>query len=368
MEKQLQNRNSKLVWIHAASVGEYEQGLPVIRGFKEAHQDISVLLTFFSPSGFKAYSSVGPADVVTYLPLDYPQNVRDFIELVKPDLAVFIKYEFWYNYMNELHLRKIPLVLVSAVFRPDQMFFHFLGKFYLEALKHTSHFFLQDEDSAELLASHGMDQYTVAGDTRMDQMLSIKSTEWRSETVEAFVGESLVVICGSVWPSDWQYLNWLIAKYPDVKFLVAPHEVSDKSLAIYDGDKTVRMSDFSRPGDQVMVVDSVGSLKYMYRYADVAYVGGAFRGAVHNTVEPAVYSLPIVIGGHPNNNKFNEVKALLELGGLQHYVNKKELFDIFEALIRDSKKREEMGKKNLEYVNSLSGATARIMAKLDQYL
>lgn len=368
LKTSLKDRSEKLIWIHAASQGEYQQGLPVIRNLKKLDKNLFVLLTFFSPSGYQAFKESEHVDAVAYLPLDYPRNAIDFLDLVNPQLALFIKYEFWYHYMIELHKRSIPLILVSSVFRSDQMFFHSMGRFYLRALQKTTHFFVQDDQSAKLLKSHGMNQFTVSGDSRLDQMLSIREDDWSDEKTRLFVGSSLVMVCGSVWPSDWQYLKMLIAQFKEVKFIVAPHEITNEGLSLYQIESSALWSSYGGEDASVLIVDEVGSLKYLYRYADITYVGGALRGAVHNTIEPAVYGKPIIIAGHTKNVKFNEVMDLKDAGGLLAFEDENQLFDIFEQLIHDQHKRERLGKLNSEYVKARSGATDKIMTKLRGYL
>ncbi|HCX22881.1 MAG: hypothetical protein CMB80_14160 [Flammeovirgaceae bacterium] len=366
LKDQLENKaEADLIWIHAASQGEYQQGLPIIKELKKTKPDSFLLLSFFSPSGFDAFDQNEHVDAVTFLPLDYPKNVSAFIDLVKPKVAVFVKYEFWYNYMIELYRQKVPLLLISSIFRPDQMFFHSMGKFYLNALKLTDHFFVQDEHSAALLHHHGIDQVTITGDSRLDQMLSIKEEVWTDDRVESFIGESLVIICGSIWPSDWDCLKRVIQQFSDIKVIIAPHEVSQEALTLYGG---VRWSQYADEAGDLLLIDQVGSLKYLYRYADIAYVGGALRGAVHNTIEPAVYNIPIVIAEHTKNSKFNEVMDLKDHGGLVTFEDEDELFRIFEELIQDASKRKEMGQSNLDYVMRNSGATEKVMQKLQEYL
>lgn len=369
LKESLVQRKDKLIWVHAASQGEYQQGLPVIKELKRTHEDVFILVTFFSPSGYQAFEESDFVDAIAYLPLDYTRNVKDFLDITKPQLALFIKYEFWYNYMIALSQRSIPLVLISSVFRSDQMFFHSMGSFYLTALKNTTHFFVQDNRSAQLLKSHGMEQFTIAGDSRLDHMLTIKNSTWSDQKIVQFIDDSITMVCGSVWPSDWKYLKLLINRFKEVKFIIAPHEVSEDSLKFYDEiSSSVTHSGWEGENAQVMIVDSIGTLKFLYRYADVAYVGGALRGAVHNTVEPAVNGIPVIIAEHTKNVKFNEVVDLKNAGGLLTFDDEDQLFDIFEQLIHDRKKRELLGKKNMDYVMSRSGATEKIMAKLSEYL
>jgi len=369
LKKSLVQNTDKLIWVHAASQGEYQQGLPVIKELKRTHEDVFILVTFFSPSGYEAFEESDYVDAIAYLPLDYPRNVKDFLDISEPQLALFIKYEFWYNYMIALNQRSIPLILVSSIFRSDQMFFHSMGGFYLEALKKTTHFFVQDDQSAQLLQRHGIEQYAITGDSRLDQMLTIKNSTWSDQKIVRFIDDSITMVCGSVWSSDWKYLKLLINRFKDVKFIIAPHEVSEDSLKLYNEiSSSVAHSVWEGGNAQVMIIDSLGSLKFLYRYADVAYVGGALRGAVHNTVEPAVYGVPVIIAEHTKNVKFNEVVDLKNAGGLLTFDDDDQLFDIFEQLIHDRKKREQLGKKNMDYVMSRSGATEKIMAKLSEYL
>ncbi|WP_421876254.1 3-deoxy-D-manno-octulosonic acid transferase [Marinoscillum sp.] len=366
---QLEGSEKDIVWVHAASVGEYEQGKPIIEALKRELPHLSILLTFFSPSGYNSYKQSAHVDYVFYLPMDSPSNAKRFLELVNPKIALFIKYEFWYFYMLELARRDIPLLLVSSVFRPNQMFFQRFGTFYLRALQSTSHFLVQDDDSKTLLQSYGIAQVTVSGDTRIDQMLQVREEAWPSEVLASFTKDHLVIVCGSLWPSDWDLIREVISKMPEVRIIIAPHEISEDELQSYEAAGAQRITKFQENDSyQILLVDYIGDLKRMYRYGHFAYVGGAFRGAVHNVIEPAVYGLPIVIGEHANNDKFVEVRELKYLGGIKEAADSQQLFSIFESLVYDQELRKSMSEVCQEYVQQHAGATDKVMKKIKELL
>lgn len=371
IERQLDNTDEPIIWLHAASVGEYEQGKPIVQAIKKEFPNHKILVTFFSPSGYNAYKADGDLDFVFYLPIDSHRNARKFLTVVKPAVAIFVKYEFWYFYLLELARQGIPLLMVSTVFRSNQMFFHRMGRFYLNAIKATHRFFVQDNESMALLNKHGIEQVEVSGDTRLDQMLQISSNSWRSHLLNEFTKESFVVICGSVWPSDWDHLKKIIRKFTDVKFIVAPHEIGEESLKQYAMNGLKKWTD-CQEGElqetQVLLVDYIGDLKRMYCYGDVAYIGGAFRGAVHNVIEPAAYGLPVIIGSHPNNEKFNEVRDLQGLNGLVTFRDATQLLGIFESIIANEEMRREMGDSCKSYVSQHAGATEKVLARLKELI
>ena len=371
IKEKLASIENPVIWMHAASVGEYQQGKPIIQRIKKEFQDHKIVITFFSPSGYNAHKSDSDLDFVFYLPLDSPNNARKFLSLVNPKIAIFVKYEFWYFYLMELSQQGIPLLMVSSVFRSNQMFFHRMGTFYLNAIKTTHYFFVQDEESKRLLTVHGIDQVSVSGDTRLDQMIEVSEQYWQSDLLEAFAKDSLVVVCGSLWPSDWDHLRAIIQEFKTVKFIIAPHEIDEESLKEYSFAGLRKWSECQveeMPDLQVLLVDHIGDLKKMYRYGGLAYVGGAFRGAIHNVIEPAAYGLPIVAGDHPNNEKFIEVRDLSECNGLVSFNDTTQLLGIFERLIANDNLRKEMGDRCRSYVYERAGATNKVLANLREMI
>lgn len=359
--------------MHAASLGEYEQGKPLIDELKRLHPDYQILLTFFSPSGYQNYSGNDAVDFVAYLPADFPSNAQKFIELVDPKLAIFIKYEFWYYYMVELHRRSIPLILVSAIFRKNQMFFHPLGGFYLESLRGVNHFFVQDTESVRLLQSRHITQVSLVGDTRFDRVLEIASTDFNDEKIERFVGNEIIMVLGSVWASDWVHLEPVIQRFRDqMKFIIAPHHVGDEDLKPFLMPEGVVKYSEVAPDDlenrRLLIIDNIGMLASVYRYGHIAYVGGAFHGALHNVLEPAVYGMPVIFGQDDSNSKFVEAAELPDQGGATVFGDFYELVQQVERLLTDSEWRKDMGQKARDFVKERAGATANIMKEIDLLL
>ncbi|MEQ8471929.1 MAG: glycosyltransferase N-terminal domain-containing protein [Marinoscillum sp.] len=373
LQAQLSKWDNPRIWIHAASLGEYEQGKPLISALSQAYPNHQILLTFFSPSGFENYKLNSEVDFVAYLPLDSPKNACEFIQLVNPSLAIFIKYEFWYFYMMELQKASIPLLLVSSIFRKNQMFFHPLGGFYLKALQGATHCFVQDEQSVRLLESHGIAQVTLAGDTRFDRVLELSTSYFNDAAIAKFVDDELVMVLGSVWPSDWQYLEPLVTEFAEkVKFIIAPHHIENENLKPFlEVDDSIKYTE-ARHHDigqmRVLVIDNIGMLSSIYRYAQVAFVGGAFRGALHNVLEPAVYGIPVIFADHPANDKFIEAKELVAHGGGITIGSVGELSSFLQQLISNSKLRESMGNASGKFVKERSGATTKIMKEIDLLL
>ena len=354
------------VWIHAASLGEFEQGRPLIERLRREHPDRKILLTFFSPSGYEVRKNYPMVDAVCYLPFDTPARARRFIEAVKPSVAIFVKYEFWGNYLQQLHKRSIPTYIISAIFRPDQIFFKPWGGTFRKMLRCFDKLYLQDENSRKLLENIGVTNTAVVGDTRFDRVTDIMRTTSEMPEIESFARSgSLCVIAGSSWPLDEDvYLPWF-NRHPEVKLIIAPHEFDDERIKVLSAKITngaARLSTFN--GDntpQALIVDCFGKLAAMYRYCDVAIVGGGFGTGIHNINEAAVYNLPIIFG--PRFDKFKEAVDLTSKGGA-FSIDSRESFDRVMDSMLDKTTRRKAADIAGSYVRSQLGATDAIYADL----
>jgi 3-deoxy-D-manno-octulosonic-acid transferase len=318
----IQENKGPLVWIHCASLGEFEQGRPVIEAHKKEFPDHKVLLTFFSPSGYEVRKNYREADYIFYLPLDKPRTVKRFLDIVDPALVIFIKYEFWYNFSTELNRRNIPLLSVSSIFRSNQIFFHTYGKFFRGILKNYSYFFVQNDASVKLLNSIGLKNCLRAGDTRFDRVHQLINQSNEIPLIKKFKGMDKVMIIGSCWPEDLEVIiPFINDHYYQLKFIVAPHEVSDHQ--IHDLEKALHVKsiryslaqNMTHLDDcQVLIIDNIGMLSKLYRYGEFAFVGGAFGKGLHNILEAACYGVPVFFGDK-NYEKFQEAVDLINRGG-----------------------------------------------------
>ncbi len=362
--------NDKIIWFHAASLGEYEQGLPVIEKVKEKFPQHKILLSFFSPSGYEVRKNNLIADITVYLPLDTKKNVAQFFELVQPEMAFFIKYEFWPNYLNELNNRKTPTYLISGIFRENQIFFKWYGKFYRKALDAFTYFFVQNESSKKLLLKLNKTNVAVSGDTRFDRVVSILEKNNVLDFIEEFKNDTLTVVIGSSWPKDEDLLVAYINKTTEkVKFIITPHNIKEdqilvlqksitKKSVLFSEKSGVNLSDFD-----VFIVDTIGILTKIYSSADIAYVGGGFGNpGVHNILEPATFGNPIIIG--PNFSHFAEATALVNLEGCMSIANLNELTDAFSNLISNEDIRFEKGHICSTFVQMNKGATEIILKQI----
>jgi 3-deoxy-D-manno-octulosonic-acid transferase len=340
------NRKSKIIWMHCASLGEFEQGRSVLEAFRAARPDWKIALTFFSASGFEVRKNWAGADWVGYLPADSPKNARNFQAWLQPDLAVFVKYEFWPNHLFELKKNKVPTVLISAIFREKQPFFHVFGSFWREMLGCFTHFFVQNVASERLLKSVGFENLTVAGDTRIDRVLGIAQEAQTISEVELFLGkEKNVLICGSTWPADeWLLIaffnNKKAADFPQ-KIIVAPHEIDEKHIEQVEKlfqNKAIRFSEMvenktafsEKIKPNSLIINNIGRLSAMYQYGRVAFIGGGFGAGIHNTLEPAAFGLPVIFG--PNFVKFEEAQQLVSAGGFFVVRDEMELAQVLKRL------------------------------------
>ncbi len=319
LKKQIQ-KDAKYIWIHCASLGEFEQGRPLIEKIKsnKLTSEYKIVLSFFSSSGYEVRKDYEYADIICYLPFDTQKNAKQFINIIKPEFAVFVKYEFWHFYLKELKNNDIPAYIISAIFRKQQMFFKPYGKFFLKTLKNFKHLFIQDENSAKLLSSKNINNYKICGDTRIDRVVSIANEEYKNSILEKFSENKFTIVCGSTWAKDEKIISQLIDNTDDTyRFIIAPHEVNERH--IQDIEKhismpTVRYSQIENVQTEnikVVIIDSIGMLSKLYRYGKIAYIGGGFGKGIHNTLEAAVYNIPVIFG--PNYLKFKEAIDLVNI-------------------------------------------------------
>jgi len=361
----------KTIWFHAASLGEYEQGLPVMERMKSRFPNHLIVLTFFSPSGYEIRKNNTIADVTVYLPLDTQSNVNQFLKLVRPDMVFFIKYEYWPNYLNALQKKEIPTYLISGIFREKQVFFKWYGGFYRKALEAFEHFFVQNSSSKELLVQLGKTNVTVSGDTRFDRVTSILNQNNELDFIEEFKNNSLTVVVGSSWPKDESLLVNYINTANNVKFIIAPHNINKDQIANLKNQiskKTILFSSLnlneigsSKLADyDVFVIDTIGILTKIYSYADLVYVGGGFGNpGVHNILEPATFGVPIIIG--PNYSHFAEATALVKMEGCISIANQEELNEAMDQLIQNTAVRIEKGHICSTFVEMNKNATTTIL-------
>ena len=361
----------KTIWFHAASLGEYEQGLPVMERMKSRFPNHLIVLTFFSPSGYEVRKNNTIADVTVYLPLDTQSNVNQFLKLVRPDMVFFIKYEYWPNYLNALQNKEIPTYLISGIFREKQVFFKCYGGFYRKALDAFEHFFVQNSGSKELLLKLGKTNVTVSGDTRFDRVTAILNQNNELDFIEEFKNNTLTVVIGSSWPKDEALLVNYINTANNVKFIIAPHNINKDQIANLQNQiskKTVLFSSLnlkdvgaSKLADyDVFIIDTIGILTKIYSYADIVYVGGGFGNpGVHNILEPATFGIPIVIG--PNYSHFAEATALVKMEGCISIANQEDLNEALDKLIQNAAVRYEKGHICSTFVEMNKNASETIM-------
>jgi len=364
--------NDISLWFHCASLGEYEQGLPVFKALKARYKQHKIVLSFFSPSGYEIRKNSPIADVVVYLPLDTKINAKHFLDLVNPELTVFVKYDIWPNFLNELKSRKLRAILISAAFRENQSFFKFYGTQLRDALFAFEHIFTQNENSKKLLESINYKNVTVSGDTRFDRVSSQLETDNTLGFIETFKQNELCVVAGSTWPEDEtlfiNFINSEVSK--NVKFIIAPHNIKSAQIKNIQEKLMAESVLFSEKDTkqpktaQVFIVDTIGILSKIYSYADIAYVGGAIgTTGLHNTLEPAVFGVPIIIGN--NHSKFPEAQEMIDNGGMFSISNQIQFDTILIEFIQNSEKRTFSGNNNLEYIKKNKGAVTKIMAYLE---
>lgn len=362
-----------LAWFHCASLGEFEQGRPVMEAFRKTFPGYKILLTFFSPSGYEVRKNYPGADYIFYLPIDTSRNAQRFLELTKPAMAVFIKYEYWFNYIRYCYKTGIPMIGVSSIFRPGQRFFKWYGGWQLNMLRKFDHFFVQNQTSADLLLAEGISQVTVSGDTRFDRVVEISRHAQKFPDVEIFRNGEKVIIAGSTWPKDEELIFALIAQnISNLKFIIAPHEVHSsriEDLMQKLPETTIRFSAIttSNPAEaKVLVIDNIGILSHLYQYADIALIGGGFGVGIHNILEAAAFGLPVVFG--PNYQKFQEAVALLKAGGAFAVEGKPDFIDLVLSFVGQENKLHTASEVGRNYVLSNCGATAKVIHYLEEVL
>lgn len=381
LQKQVEP-NAKYVWFHAASLGEFEQGRPLIEKIKKEYPNYKILLTFFSPSGYEVRKNYEQADIVTYLPIDTVANAQRFLRIVRPVMAFFIKYEFWYNYLHILRHRNIPVYSVSSIFRPNQIFFRPYGRQYAAVLKCFSHFFVQNDLSKSLLAKIGINNVTVVGDTRFDRVLQIKDNSKKLPLVDRFIGNKdvklangvtnslhRVFVAGSSWLPDEEIFIKYFNEHNDWKLIIAPHIIADthlrQILQLLKGKKVVLYTEATETNvadADVLVINCFGLLSSIYHYGDVAYVGGGFGAGIHNVLEAAVWGIPVVFG--PNNKRFAEAQGLLASGGGFEIDNYEKFALIMDRFCSDKVFLQNSGNAAGSFVKQLSGATNKVFSDI----
>lgn len=363
--------NDRIIWLHAASLGEYEQGVPVMEALKTAFPEHKLLLTFFSPSGYNQKKNNTLAAFTMYLPLDTPENAKRFVNKIKPEMAFFIKYEFWPNYLRELRQKSVKTYLISGVFRRKQPFFKWYGQWMTESLRTFDHFFVQDQNSMQLIKSLGFDNVSLSGDTRFDRVSKQLEMDNSLKVIETFKNNMPLLVCGSTWPEDEVLLLDFITNYAPgkIKVVIAPHQINEQKIDQFIakiGLKTVKFSQYEAVNlmqQDVFILDTIGMLGRAYSYADVAYIGGAAGATgMHNILEPATFGIPILTG--KNIDKFPEAQQLHRLAGLYTLATAKETSKMLKKMFEDANFRKKTGMICGHFVQSQTGATAMIINHL----
>jgi 3-deoxy-D-manno-octulosonic-acid transferase len=358
----------RTIWIHCASLGEFEQGRPVIEAIKREMPYFKIILTFFSPSGYEIRKNYEKADCISYLPSDSPRNSERFIRIVNPEFVIFVKYEFWNNYISCLHQKNIPLYLVSGIFRPTQHFFKWYGSFFRNILRKFTHIYVQDKQSSELLADINIHNVTVAGDTRFDRVVEIAGSARIISKIEKFRGDEKLFLAGSSWKPDEEIISQYINQLPDrMKWVFAPHEVDEQNIQRLEKlfrPKTVRFSKFS-DGDndaRVLIIDNIGMLSSAYRYAYISAIGGGFGKGIHNILEPACWGIPVLFG--PEHKNFREAIELKNAGGAKAFSQFEEFKFSLDLWLDDENEYKKSAEVAAGYVKENTGATRIIIREL----
>jgi 3-deoxy-D-manno-octulosonic-acid transferase len=355
----------RIIWIHCASLGEFEQGRPVAEAIREVLPEYKILITFFSPSGYEVRKDWSGADYVFYLPADTPHNAKVLADIVNPSAVIFIKYDFWANLITELHRRDIPILLTSAIFRPQQHFFKWYGGFFRDLLKRFRHIFVQDENSARLLRSIGLNDAVVAGDTRFDRVAKLAQSAAKYGIIQKFAGSEKVVVAGSSWPPDEEIISRFIRNnVSPAKWIFAPHEIDEKNVERLERMFDVPVARYSDPScdaenARVLIIDNIGMLSSVYSYATLAVVGGGFGKGIHNILEPACHSIPVLFG--PNHNKFREAGEMISCGGGFSFSDYGSFEKHASRLLDDPEFYKTSANKAGKYVISNTGATKKIV-------
>ena len=362
-----ENRN---VWIHCASLGEFEQGRPVIEAIKKEIPDVKIILTFFSPSGYEIRKNYPLADCICYLPADTPGNAAKFISLVNPEYVIFVKYEFWNNYISALYIRKIPIYLISAIFRPDQHFFRWYGSFFRAMLKKFEKIFVQNQESMGLLSDIGLENVLLSGDTRFDRVVKITESAKIIPQLEQFRGSEKLFLAGSSWKQDEEIIAQYINKFPDrMKWVFAPHEIEKENIERLERlfeTSVARFSEFSESSadSRVLIIDNIGMLSSAYSYAYIAAIGGGFGKGIHNILEPACWGIPVLFG--PRHKKFREAFDLINENGAFTFETFESFSVILDKMISDEQFYLKSSKSAGLYISKNTGATRTIMLEITQ--
>ena len=358
----------RVIWMHCASLGEFEQGRPVIEAIKKELPEFKIMLTFFSPSGYEIRKNYDKADCISYLPADSLQNASKFIDLVRPEIVIFVKYEFWNNYISELYKKKTPLYLISGIFRPEQHFFSWYGSFFRKMLMKFEKIFVQNQQSLDLLLSIGITKVSLAGDTRFDRVMQIAGSARDIPVLEQFRGSEKLFLAGSSWKPDEEIIAEYINRFPDkMKWVFAPHEIDKSNIDRIENlfqVKCVRFSAFrdDSANARVLIIDNIGMLSSAYRYAYIAAIGGGFGKGIHNILEPACWGIPIIFG--PNHKKFREAVDLINEGGAKSFRTFDDFQKILDNWLTDKEKYSFSVEVAGEYVRRNTGATDTIMKEI----
>ncbi len=360
------DKDGRYIWVHCASLGEFEQGRPVIEAIKKEAAGYKIILTFFSPSGYEIRKNYGQADIICYMPADSRRNAERFIDLVDPEKVIFIKYEYWYNYITVLAERQMPLYIISAIFRKDQYFFKWYGGFFHSLLNKVGGFYVQDNQSAEVLREAGLTNITVAGDTRFDRVIELAEKARSIDEIGLFRGGEKLVVAGSTWKGDEEIIARYINRYPErIKWVIAPHEPGNANIERLEKLLAVRCLRFSRfraeeCDARVLIIDNIGMLSSVYRYAHVAVIGGGFGRGIHNLLEAACWGVPVLFG--PNHKKFREALELKENGGGKSFTNYTEFEELLNELMYEQAVCKKASEAACNYVKENAGATHKIIA------
>jgi 3-deoxy-D-manno-octulosonic-acid transferase len=361
--------DDSIVWIHTSSAGEFEQAKPVIDALKKNYPSCKIIVSFFSPSGYSIGKNYKQADHITYLPVDTKTNAKRFVEIINPNLAIFVKYDFWYHYLNTVHSKKIPLLLISAVFRKEQSFFKWYGGFYRNMLHFFNAIFVQDKLSWEQLKKYSVENCFVSGDTRFDRVATIAENFFEIEGIEEFVGNSKVLIAGSTWPEDEQLIKDTVDDIQGMKLIIAPHEIHEQHIVQiqkqFPGSVLYSELKNNLASQKVLIINNVGMLSRLYKYATITYVGGGFtRDGIHNILEAAVYGKPVLFG--PNYKKYREAQELIEKGGAFCVKNNEELKINIENLLNNPETYHNASTASFDYIRENKGATGKIMSYIQE--
>jgi 3-deoxy-D-manno-octulosonic-acid transferase len=355
----------RVAWFHCASLGEFEQGRPVMEAFRERAPRTKILLTFFSPSGYEKRKEFKGADHVMYLPLDTARNARLLVNSLSLEMALFVKYEFWFHFLRHLKRKGVPVYLASGIFRPGQVFFRWYGGWYRKFLDCFTHIFVQREDSRDLLQKHGISNVTVAGDTRFDRVKQVAGTAYSHKALEIYASGYTVIVAGSTWEPDEHLIEYAFRELPShIRWIIAPHELSEAHLQklkkrFPESEFFTRLGPAPAPATRIVIVDTIGQLSYIYRYGTLAYIGGGFGKGIHNILEAAIYGLPVIFG--PNHRKFIEAGELITLGGAFQVLDESEMFSTIHQQLENPNLLKTASQIASNYVSERIGATSFIL-------